>query len=97
MYRVEKCFTVPELLALVEARHALSVRGIGRRVGVSPTTISAWRDGRAVPNDNHGLTLAALADLDPVWVLICLAVARSDCPDGRSAWRGVLVEHLQSH
>lgn len=97
MYRVEKCLSVADILGLVEQRHGLSVRGMARRVGVSATTITAWRDGRAVPNDNHGLTLAALADLDPVGVLICLAVARSDCPDARAAWRGVLIEHLQAH
>lgn len=81
------------LARAVMERKDMSMRALARRCGVSPATVCAWLDGRAVPTDSHGLTLAALLGADGLQVLIGLSYARTDSPDGRAAWRTLLAEH----
>lgn len=84
------------LVCAVMSKHQLSIRGLARRCGIAPASALAWTEGRAIPSDSHGLTLAALLGTDPLKVLITLQLARSDCPDGRKAWRQLLAEHEQT-
>ena len=79
-----------DLYALAMQRQNIpSGNSLGRRCGVAGQTAAQWLDGRSVPTDSRGLTLATLADIPPELVLIGLAHARTDCPESRALWRRI--------
>ena len=94
MGKPERPLSITALCEFIQAKHNMSLRALGRRAGVSSPTAKAWKDGRLVPTDSHGLTLAALADLCPVSVLLMLQLARTDCPESRALWRGVFLSQV---
>lgn len=78
------------LYARAMSRHNIpSGNSLGRRCNVSGQTAAQWLDGRSIPTDKRGLTLATMADAPPELVLIGLAYARTDCPEGRAVWRRI--------
>jgi transcriptional regulator with XRE-family HTH domain len=85
-----------DLCSLILSSHNMSLRALARRVGVAPATACGWLDGRVIPTDSHGLTLAALAGVDPVAALVGLQLARTDCPESRALWRTLWVAHSRA-
>lgn len=57
--------------------------------GLEQTRVSAWRTGKAIPDDSAVLELAKLAGGDPAYWLARAAEARAKDSAARAAWRRV--------
>ncbi len=77
---------IKRYLDLAIARHALrSDYGLAKKLGVRPSHISNYRNGRSCPDDKMAARLAKLLEIDPLEIV---AVANYD--------RAVRTENLVS-
>jgi len=80
--------TTQELMRALKAR--LGCRSdyrLALELGVSRATVSTWKRGRAHPGDDIALDIAEILDLDPGYVLACLAAERAESPAVKKAWQ----------
>lgn len=68
----------------------LSDYALAKLLGLTRQTISAHKSGSAKAfGDETGERIAQLLDLDPAYVLACLAAERAKRPDVRATWQRV--------
>jgi hypothetical protein len=82
--------TTVELLDAVKAALELpSDYALAHRLGVSRQRVSMWRTSREGLGDDIALKVAELLELDPGYVLACLAAERTQRPAVRQVWEKV--------
>lgn len=62
----------------VEQSGSINASGFARKIGVSPASITLWKNGQSYPSDKTMLRIAMLCDLDPVEALALLNLWRCD-------------------
>ncbi len=81
------------------ARHALrSDYGLAKKLGVRPSHISNYRNGRSCPDDKMAVRLAKLLDIDPLEIVAVAnynRAVRTENPVSRRLWQRLfkLVAH----
>ncbi len=86
-------------LDLAIARHALrSDYGLAKKLGVRPSHISNYRNGRSCPDDKMAVRLAKLLDIDPLEIVAVAnynRAVRTENPVSRRLWQRLfkLVAH----
>lgn len=87
--------TTADLLDGVKARHALpSDYRLARFLGVTDNTMYNYRHGKSRPDDRVAMKLAELLELEPSYVLTCLAAERAPDETIRQVWTQ-LADRLQ--
>lgn len=75
------------LLDAVKRRHRLeSDYQLARLLGWDTSKLSAYRNGRARIGEATAVQLAGLLDMEPGYVLACLAAERAQSAEVRNAW-----------
>ena len=76
---------------LAIARHALrSDYALAKKLGVRPSHISNYRNGRSCPDDKMAVRLAKLLDIDPLEIVAVAnynRAVRTENPVGRRLWQ----------
>lgn len=77
-----------ELLdAAKEAQGIPSDYAMAKRLAVSRSRMSEWRNGREFLSDEMAVTVAAMAGIDPAKALAWVHVERARTPETRAAWQ----------
>ena len=61
-------------------------------LGVSQNTFTEWRNGTALPSDEHAIKIAELLQLDPAFVLAIINGERAKSKLARAAWQRVAAQ-----
>lgn len=88
--------TTQALLDAAKVRRGLDTDyKLAKALGVAPNYIANYRKGRSRPDDTIAQRLAALAGLDPDYVVACMHAERAATDDGRLTWERI-AKRLQA-
>lgn len=80
-----------EMLDALAAK-AGSDRKAAPLLGISQVGVSAWRTGRAFPDDDKARRIAELLQLDAAYVLAIIHGERAKTPATRDTWRRIAAQ-----
>ena len=87
---------VREIRVLYGKKGILSDYALAKLLWLTRQTVSAHKSGSAKAfGDETGQRIAELLDLDPAYVLACLAAERAKRPDVRATWQRVAEQFEQ--
>lgn len=87
---------VREIRARYGKKGILSDYALAKLLGVTSSTMSLHKSGGVKSfGDETGERIAELLDLDPAYVLACLAAERAKRPDVRATWQRVAAHFEQ--
>lgn len=79
--------TTLEFIAAVKAKHGIeSDYAAAKLLGVTRTTLSHYRNGKGLLGDDAALKVAELLEIEPGYVLACIAAERSKNERVKAAW-----------
>jgi hypothetical protein len=81
--------TTPDFLDALKLKLKLpSDYAVGKHLGVTSMTMSRWRAGGAL-SDENARRVADLLEMPRAYVLACMAAQRSDDPESSGTWRQI--------
>ncbi|MGK5049349.1 DUF3693 domain-containing protein [Janthinobacterium sp. GB4P2] len=82
--------TIQFLDAVKEKLGIESDYALAKRLGFSLSTVSNYRTGRRVLDDDAALTIALALDVHPFTVIASVNAERAKTPEQRARWSGVM-------
>lgn len=83
--------TTLDYLDAVKARYALpSDYALAKALHIPQTTVSGYRSGRRVFDDDTALTVATALELNPMEVIAAANAERSKTPEQKARWIGLM-------
>ncbi|WP_300750625.1 DUF3693 domain-containing protein [Janthinobacterium sp.] len=88
--------TIQFLDAVKEKLGIESDYALAKRLGFSLSTVSNYRTGRRVLDDDAALTIALALDIHPFNVIASVNAERAKTPEQRARWSGVMEKFSMS-
>lgn len=89
--------TTIEFLDAVKVKLGISSDyALAKRLGFSLSTVSNYRTGRRILDDDAALTVAIALDTHPFNVIAAVNVERAKTPEQRARWSGVMEKFSAS-
>lgn len=80
--------TTLEFISDIKSKYGIeSDYAAAKLLGVTKTTMSHYRNGKGLLGDDSAMKIAQLLELDPGYVLACIAAERSKQPEVKAAWK----------
>ena len=82
--------TTIDFMEALKARHSLaSDYAIAKKLGITCSAVSKWRNQQDFLGDATSIKVAKLLDIDPAYVVACAHAERARSEDEKSIWQGI--------